>query len=284
MSNAHDIPDEVAAEIIAAIERDDRNTLYALLQQHGINCYLKRKWETGGEEEVGFLEEPCHHECAGNAANIAVHLKNESLAVDLVRKGIEVCGTYYSSESALGWSEESSTLFENAMYYEMPDLARELMSRDPNFDWGHENRYDCDGWSAGRWSNSLFLKALQSTHAQDVLQKAGLMAGTLDGHLFNISGENGQYRVRIGDEDLGLLPTMAEAMRFVADKVEYRLVDREAEADAQDGHVSDDHDDYEDSSGEARDAGESGPESETGPAAEQSTSPNYSQMPEDIPF
>jgi hypothetical protein len=275
MSNTDNIPDEAVAEIIAAIESDDRSTLYSLLEQHGINCHLKRKWETGGEED-GFFEEPCYHECSGNAANIAVRFKNESLAVELLQRGIEVVGTYYSAESALGWSEESNTLFENAMYYGMPNLARELMSRNPSVDWGHENRHDCDGWSAGRWSNSLFLKVLQSTQAQAILQEAGMLAGTLAEHLVNISAENGQFRIRIGEEDLGLRPSLTEAMRFVADKVGYTLFDHEAAAEGYDGHVA--------ASQEAMDADEDEPEAETVPAAGQITGPNYSEISDDIPF
>lgn len=274
MDTATKASPETQLEIIAAIEHDDRSALYALLDEHGLNCYLKREWVTDDDEDA--MEERCFHECAGNAANIAVRFKNESLAVELVQRGIEVVDTYYSAESSMGWSEESNTLFENALYYAMPHLARELMSRSPGVDWGRENRHDCDGWSAGRWSNSLFLKVLQSTQAQDILLQAGILAGTLAEHLVNISAENGQFRIRIGEEDLGLQPSLTGAMRFVADKVGYTLFDHEAAAEGYDGHVE--------ASLAAMDADENLAESETVPVTGQSTSPNYSDTTEDIPF
>lgn len=238
MSITDKLSDEAAAAIIAAIERDDRGTLYALLEQHGLNAYLTHKWTTGGEEEDGFFEEPCHHECSGNAANIAVRLEKEALAVDLIRKGIEVRDTYYSAESALGWSEETNALFENALYFQMRDLTRELMTRSPGVEWNAENRIDCDSWAAGRWSNSLFLRVSQHTETLAFLQEVGLLAGTLNGLPVNISAETGQFRVKLDGQDLGLQPTMALAMNMVAEKAGYAPVDHDANFKAHEAHAA----------------------------------------------
>jgi hypothetical protein len=232
MGPSTEISSETTLEIIAAIKDDNRNALYALLEQHGINCYFKYTWNTN---EFG---ENSQHECRGNAANIAVRLENEALAVELLHQGIEVIDTYYAVESALGWEEGTSSLIENAMYYQMPDLVRELMSRSPGMEWSREDRYDCDGYAAGCWSDSLFLKVLKHADTMQFLERVGLFAGTLNGHLVNISNEAGQFRIKVGEDDLGLEPKLASALAVVKSKVGYVTVDHKAAEAAWEAHQS----------------------------------------------